>query len=31
MHTEIAKRKTRQDVFILAAVFLVLYLLNWMI
>lgn len=30
MHTELARRKTRQDVVILAAVFFVLYLLNWM-
>jgi hypothetical protein len=30
MHTELAKRKSRQDMYILAAVFLALYLLNWM-
>jgi hypothetical protein len=30
MHSELTRRKTRQDVLILAAVFLVLYLLNWM-
>lgn len=29
MHTELTRRKTRQDVLILAAVFFVLYLLNW--
>lgn len=29
MHSELSKRKTRQDVLILAAVFFVLYLLDW--
>jgi len=29
MVTEVTRRKTRQDVLILAAVFFVLYLLNW--
>jgi hypothetical protein len=31
MYSELARRKTRQDVLILVAVFLVLYLLNRMI
>lgn len=30
MKSELLKRKTRQDVLILAAVFFALYLLNWM-
>jgi hypothetical protein len=31
MHSELAKRKSWHDVFILAAIFVVLYLLNWVI